>query len=258
MKITESLKQVEAAFKQVRHLILDGAGKAEHTSKADGSPVTQTDVAVEEKLTELLTPHDIPVFGEESGYNDEQLPDTCWLIDPIDGTKNFIANSPTFTSMAALIHNKQTVAAIIYNPSTNDVFTAQKGLGAFKNGERLTLAAKPLPSTAWCKDQFTGELTATLQPKHVVCQPITTGGGFGFTQVAEGLIAARFQLWAQGYTHDYAPGALLVSEAGGIILPILDNEYTFTTKCFVACHPELEPIIRQHIPRLRELELQRS
>lgn len=252
-----AIEFIKNAFRQVRPIILEGAGKVGHISKNDGSPVTPTDVAVEKKLQELLASIGVPVFGEESGYDDKNLPEACWLIDPIDGTKNFIAHSPTFTSMAVLIKNGEALAAVIYNPSTDDMFTAIKGEGAFKNSTRLHLATTPMAHVALCKEQFINELNDILQPKGITCQDMHTGGGYGFTQVAEGSVAARFQLWGGGYTHDYAPGALLVREAGGIILPILDKEYTFTSRCFVACHPDLEQTIRPHLPRLRELELQK-
>src|SRR4051812_26557466 len=100
-QIAEALQVVQDGFRQVAPLILSRVGTADHTDKDDGSPVTATDVEVEEKLLALLGERfpDVPVYGEESGYPAD-LTGAFWLIDPIDGTKSFIANVPAFTSMA--------------------------------------------------------------------------------------------------------------------------------------------------------------
>jgi len=256
--VDDSFRAIQTIFRESQPYILEHAGKSTYTSKLDGSPVTDIDVAIEknvQKKMENLFPG-LPIFGEETGYG-KDLPDLFWLIDPIDGTKNFIANIPTFTCMAALIQNGETVASIIYNPSTNAMFTAQKDKGAFKNEARLNLSESALPPVAFCKERFIEELNSILRPKQVACEKAPTGGGYGFTMVAEGLAAARFQIHAKGYVHDYAPGALLIREAGGAILPILDVPYTYTSHSFVACHPDLESILTPYLPRLRELEDQK-
>lgn len=260
-EVNDSLALILEIFKQFRPIILARAGKTAFTTKTgDGSPVTETDVEIEKALQAKLAEKfpSIPVFGEESGYDDAKLPPACWLVDPLDGTKSFIANQPTFTCMAVFIQNKEATAAIIYNPSTQDVFTAQKGEGAFKNGVRLDLTAIPLPKVAFCKSIFFEEINAMLAPKSVSCQEPPAGGGHGFTMVADGQAAARFNLHGGGYTHDYAPGGLLIREAGGALLPILNDTYSFTDNCFVACHPELAETIRPHLARLRELEMTRT
>jgi fructose-1,6-bisphosphatase/inositol monophosphatase family enzyme len=134
------------------------------------------------------------------------------------------------------------------------MYTAQLGKGTYKNGERIRLTTKPLPPVALCKGVFIDELDTMLKPAGVTCQEAPTGGGFGFTMVLDGLAAARFNMHSGGYTHDYAPGGLLVREAGGVLLPIAEDEYTFETRSFVACHPGLAATIRPHLPRLRALD----
>lgn len=254
-KITEALAVVQTAFRQVRPYILERAGKSEYTDKADGSPLTEADIEVEKTLMAAMTARfpSIPVYGEETGY-DKDLPETCWLIDPIDGTKSFVKNIPAFVNMAVLIHHGEAVASAIYNVTLDDMYTAQKGKGAFKNGVRLDLATTPLGHTAICKSRFNEVLNRILAPKHVTCETGPAGGGYGFSKVADGEFAARFNMLGGGYTHDYAPGALLVREAGGAVIPIKEDLYTYETRSFVVCHPELEPIIRSHVAELRALE----
>jgi fructose-1,6-bisphosphatase/inositol monophosphatase family enzyme len=254
MDIGSSLQAMEEALRQNGPIILKRAGSVASTDKDDGSPVTDTDVEVEENIKASVAQRsNIPVYGEEGGY-EHDLPETFWLVDPIDGTKSFVEGTPTFTSMAALIHQGETVASLIYNPSTDVMYKAQKGGGAFRNGEKLELAKLRMPGRAFCKEHFIEPLNGMLEPAGIVCEDAPSGGGYGFTMVAQGEAAARFNLHSGGHTHDYAPGALLVSEAGGVLIPVLDDEYTYETRSFVACHPGLERLVRELVPRLRELE----
>jgi 3'-phosphoadenosine 5'-phosphosulfate (PAPS) 3'-phosphatase len=101
---------------------------------------------------------------------------------------------------------------------------------------------------------FIKTLDEVLQPAGVICKSAPKGGGHQFLQVAEGEAAARFTLHGRGHTHDYAPGALLVREAGGAIIPVNDDTYTYKTRSFVACHPKLESLMQANVATFRELE----
>ncbi len=255
-EIDRALAVIQHVFRECRSYILERAGKSAHTDKKDGSPVTDADVEVEKRILAAMGRHfpGVPVYGEETGYGDD-LPETFWLFDPIDGTKSFVENVPSFTSMAVLIQEGEAVASVIYNISTDDMYVAQKGKGAYKNGVRLDLSQVPLPRVAYCKERFFKPLDVILAPKGVHCENGPSGGGFGFTLVVDGLSAARFNMLGGGYTHDYAPGALLVREAGGILVPIKNDVYTYDLRSFVACHPDLAPILRPRAHELRALEI---
>jgi len=255
VEINDALDIVREVFAHFRPLIMERAGKSAYTDKQDGSPVTDTDMEIELALQAALTRRfpDVPVFGEETGYGTD-WPAAFWLVDPIDGTKSFIAAIPAFTCMAVFIQDGEALASVIYNPSSDDWYVAQKGKGAHKNGKRLDLHATPLPAVALSKEAYFAPLNAMLEPKKIVCEETPSGGGYGFTLVADGLAAARFNLRSRGSTHDYAPGALLVQEAGGVLLPVQDEVYTFETRSFVAAHPALEPILHAHLHQLRDLE----
>lgn len=254
--LDQSVEAMEHALRAVRGIILEHAGSASASYKADGSPVTDIDIAVEKQIYSQFTAGfpDIPVFGEESEY-DEDLPAVCWLIDPIDGTSNYIKNIPTFTCMAVLIRDNEAIASIIYNPSNDTMYTAKLHGGAYKNGVKINLVATALPSVALCKGRHIEPLNKILSKKNIHCEIAPEGGGFGFTLVADGQAAARFQLHSRGYIHDYAPGALLVREAGGDIIPISENNYTFKSRSFVVCHPALNRTIHSGIAGIRNLEL---
>lgn len=253
--IDAMLDHLQNCFRRVRPLVIETAGKSDFINKQDGSPVTDTDSKVENIIFKSMEDRfpGIPVFGEETGYSDK-LPEACWLIDPIDGTASFIENIPTFTSMAVLILDGEAVACAIYNFSTNNMFVAQKSKGAYKNGIKMNLQSKELPTKALCKGRFIDELNMILMPEGVSCEIGSVGAGHGFSLVADGLFAARFQLNSGGYIHDYAPGALLVREAGGKIIPLDKDTYTYDSKSFVACHPGLEDTIRTHLQSIQALD----
>lgn len=254
--IQAMIDTIQLCFKQARPLILENAGTTRFTSKQDGSPVTGTDVEVEKIVTDAMVQKfpSVPVYGEESGYADD-LPAVCWLIDPVDGTDSLIKNLPFFTCMAVLITDNEATACVVYNPTTQDMFTAQKGLGAYKNGKRLDLSTIPLPLEANCKGRHIAHLNKILEPSGVSCVVAPSGAGFGFAAVAEGSSAARFQLHSRGYSHDYAPGALLVREAGGCIVTLKEDTHPYTLRSFVACHPQLETVLQENIGIIRGLEI---
>lgn len=251
----DMVEHFQKIFLQVRPIIMDNAGSGSYTSKSDGSPVTATDTEVEQIILAEMK-NQFPrmvVFGEESGYFDE-LPTACWLVDPIDGTASFIENIPAFTCMAVLIVDKQIMASIIYNPSTDEMFVARKNKGATKNGIRLQLSELPLPSKALCKGRFIPKLNEIMSKAEIECEIGATGAGFGFAKVADGSFAARFQLASQGQIHDYATGGLLILEAGGCIIPLDNSTYDYKCKSFVACHPALEKTIRANLTAIHRLE----
>lgn len=254
--IRGSIEAVQEAFRQVAPLILSNAGQAKSADKPDGSPVTETDLAAEKQIIEFLNRHfpGLPVVGEETGYDINNLPESCWLIDPIDGTRSYIKNIPAYTSMGVLLHRGRAEASVIYNPSSKDMYVAWAGRGAFKNGNKLDLLRVPLPSIMYCKEQFVEKMNDYFASGHVIAQSAPSGAGEAFSLVASGQSAARFQLLPGGYLHDYATGALLVREAGGDLIPILEDNYTYRTRSFVACHPGLSDLVRENLPYLRQLE----
>jgi histidinol-phosphatase len=107
-------------------------------TKADRTPVTQADRECEAKITEILSQH-FPAYGflgEEMGARAGQV-NTRWIVDPIDGTKNFIRGIPFFATLIALEENGEITAGIMSAPAINDLLYARKGQGAFANGQQV-------------------------------------------------------------------------------------------------------------------------
>ena len=118
--------------------------------KDDKSPLTEADTKSNEIICEALATAypEIPLLSEENKAEDYAVRkdwDYFWLIDPIDGTKEFIKKNGEFTVNIALIHKDTPVLGVVYAPALGDMYKAKKGEGAFKNGEKLPLKVNETP-----------------------------------------------------------------------------------------------------------------
>lgn len=109
--------------------------------KADESPVTAADKAAHAIISAYLTPTNIPILSEEGKHQDyttRQQWDYFWLVDPLDGTKEFISKNGEFTVNIALIHKNKPVAGVVYAPVLGDLYYGSKETGVYKNNIQLT------------------------------------------------------------------------------------------------------------------------
>ena len=242
------------------HAVLDRAAafareageRIAHVSRAAGTQreghynfVTETDVAVQEYLRGELT----ALLPGSRFYAEEQenapLTDAyTWVVDPIDGTMNFIAHRQYSCVSVALLHQKTPVLAIIHQPYTGEMFTAIRGEGAFLNGRRLRVSDRPFdkaltnlgtspyyaalaPATAYCFQQFLSR-----------CGDIRRSGSaaLDLCDIACGRADIFFELRLSPW--DFAAGALLVTEAGGVFAMPYEERIDFgKPACILACNP---------------------
>lgn len=194
-------------------------GGFEVTLKPDKSPVTQADREAEQVIVETLKAAfpEHGFLGEEFGAQGST--EIRWIIDPIDGTRNFIRRVPIWAVLLALEEHGEITAGVVLNPVTGDLYTARKGQGAFANGERIRVsevsalsrallvhATLSLIRKAGCWDGFIRLVDATEMQR-----------GFGdyldYVLVAEG--KAEIAVEADLKPWDLAPMKILIEEAGG-------------------------------------------
>lgn len=253
-QISEMVVSVADVIKSFKPQLLVASGNIDFDSKQDGSPVTRLDVEIENKLKSIIHSRwpEVGVGGEESGYSTGY--DTFWLFDPIDGTKSFIEGRPSFTNMGTLIQNGQTVASIIYNPSSGKLYTAEKGKGMYKNGHLIKLdKVKPESKIVLCKPSFIKEVEKLVKPYGFECVDNQSDAGNGLAWVAEGKVAARLQIHGNGSPHDYAPGAFLTIEAGGEVISLDGTPYSYNTTSFIACNQKFTQVVYDNIEFFIEL-----
>ena len=119
--------------------------------KDDTSPLTEADLASNNVLIKALQKYNLPILSEEGksiAYSERKEWEYYWCIDPIDGTKEFIKKNDEFTVNIALIHINTPVLGVVYAPALGEMYNAQKGEGAFKNGQKLPLKQNDFPQNS--------------------------------------------------------------------------------------------------------------
>ncbi|WP_369359474.1 inositol monophosphatase [Streptomyces sp. cg2] len=189
--------------------------------------VTIADRRAEEHLTAALTAL-LPgsrVVGEEAVHADPTVLDALhgdalvWIVDPVDGTRQFVHGDPGFATLVALAHRGEVLASWTYAPALGQMAVARRGAGAWLNGERLT-AGHPAPGAdlevATSHPDFTTDdqkrVLAALETPGVAHRPCGSAG-LEYLHIALGRLDATAFSWENSW--DHAAGLLLVHEAGG-------------------------------------------
>ena len=194
------------------------------TKSADWDLVTDADVNAERMLTTALRALiDIPVVGEEATAANESLldivgaPGACWVVDPVDGTRNFVDGKETFACMIALVDEGRTQAAWITYPSTGREIHAAAGIGAFLDGERIVTPppAEPDALRGAIGARFVqGGREAVLERASALgpASPIRFCAGWDYLDVITGI--TDYVSFSRTLPWDHAPGSLIAREAG--------------------------------------------
>ncbi|WP_395298502.1 inositol monophosphatase family protein [Kitasatospora hibisci] len=224
-RVAEILAEASAEAVEPRFRALTAG---EVMEKAPGEVVTiadrEAEAIIERRLRDLLP---VPVVGEEAVAADPALAralhsePAVWLVDPVDGTSNFIAGRPDYAVMASLVRSGQTVASWIWQPSNAVCYTAELGAGAWRNGHRLTRTPAPAVPAEWrgaVKSRFLEpEQRRRVEANSAAFGEVTPGrhaAGIEYPELAEGRL--DFILYWRTLPWDHAPGSLLVTEAGGV------------------------------------------
>jgi myo-inositol-1(or 4)-monophosphatase len=197
------------------------------TEKQHNDFVTDIDQAVEQAIIETLLKAypDHAILAEESGAsaNMHDEAEFAWIIDPIDGTTNFMHGYPQYCVSIALSQRGVITQAVVYDPVRNDLFTATKGAGAYLNDKRIRvtkhdrIANTLLASGHGAGPRALDEYLKMYQTMSERCQAIRTAGAaaLDLANVAAGRVDGFYEKGLKPW--DIAAGALLVTEAGGIV-----------------------------------------
>lgn len=198
------------------------------TEKQQNDFVTEVDRAAEQAIIEVLQTAypDHAILAEESGpssnLHDEN--ENVWIIDPLDGTTNFIHGFPQYCVSIALQQRGQITQAVVYDPTRNDLFTASKGGGAFLNEKRIRVAkrdkmAEALIGTGFPYRDMQGldQYMSMFRVMTQKCAGLRRPGAaaLDLAYVACGRLDGFFEKGLQPW--DAAAGSLLITEAGGIV-----------------------------------------
>jgi myo-inositol-1(or 4)-monophosphatase len=236
-------------FGEVSELQVSRKGAADFVSAAD----LKAEQTLFEELTRVRPGYGF--LGEERG----EIPGTDkthrWIVDPLDGTTNFLHGIPHFAINVALERDGLIVAAVTYNPVTHDLFWAERGRGAFLNDKRLRVSARARLDEALFATGIPflghGQHARFLKELHQIGQKVAGVRRFGSAALDLAWVAAgRYEgYWERDLgAWDLAAGVLLVSEAGGMVTDAEGGETMLTGGSICAANPSLHPLV---IERLR-------
>jgi histidinol-phosphatase len=189
------------------------------TLKADQTPVTQADREAEQVITRMLGQAfpDWGFLGEEFGERGPQ--DTRWIIDPIDGTKNFIRRIPIWAVLIGLEERGEVTTGVVFNPVSGDLYTARRGEGAYLNGERIRVSDLGALKDATVLHsglrlvREAGWWDGMVRLFDAASRTRGFGDYYGYGLVAEGKAEVYVEVDLKPW--DVAPVKILVEEAGG-------------------------------------------
>ncbi len=202
--------------------------RVKFTEKMPNDFVTEVDQAAEQAIIEILTTayptH--AILAEESGASANLHDDNenVWIIDPLDGTTNFMHGFPQYCVSIALQQRGQITQAVVYDPTRNDLFTASKGSGAYLNDKRLRVTKRDRMQDALIGTGFPFRNMKGLEEYIEMFRIMTQkcaglrrpgAAALDLAYVAAGRLDGFFEKDLKPW--DMAAGSLLITEAGGIV-----------------------------------------
>ncbi len=236
---------IEAAHK-AGQLILQHFGQPQEIHlKGPADVVTQVDRDAEDIIVRVIqqTFPDHVFLGEE-GHTASQSADHVWIIDPLDGTRNYAMGIPLFCTSIALTAKGQTVLGVVHDPLHGETFYAEAGKGAYLNGkkvhhtkktnmEQAILSAGFLPVPR-AKDPSVAVLMLLRLRPMIEAIRIMGSAALNLAYVACGRFDIAFQDWLSVNAWDLLAGALLVEEAGGIATDFAGKPISLTSRDIIA------------------------
>jgi myo-inositol-1(or 4)-monophosphatase len=188
--------------------------------------VTQVDKAAEDAIVQILRQAypDHAVLAEESGLSESAGAEYRWIIDPLDGTTNFIHGFPQYCISIAVQHRGASAHGVIYDPGRNELFTASKGAGAFLDNRRIrvtrctqlgdALVGTGFPFKEIARiEAYLGQFRRVMQGSAGIRR--AGAAALDLAYVAAGRLDAFWELGLAPW--DMAAGALMIQEAGGLV-----------------------------------------
>ena len=218
--------------------------------KSDHSPITIADRLAHKAIKDALGATRIPILSEEGRemlYDERRNWDLFWLVDPLDGTVEFIKGNNEFTVNIALMENNVCVASVVYVPYFEKIYIADKGVGSFVrygvapdsaadySYERIVAGCERLPLADGANERLriavsrshqtpeTAEYVRRAMERHPDAEVVEQGSSYKFCLLAEGSVDYYVRT-THTYEWDTAAGELILAEAGGSSRSLPDNE----------------------------------
>jgi myo-inositol-1(or 4)-monophosphatase len=249
---------MDAAARKASRRLLRDFGEVEQLQVSEKGPsdfVSSADLKAEQTIREELEKArpDYSFLMEEGGKVEGKDKSNCWIIDPLDGTMNFLHGVPHFCISIALERDSEIFAGVIYDPTRDEMFYAEKGQGAFVNDKRLRVSgrnqlkdsfvATGIPNrgrgNAQVKARFSREMTLLMPEVAGIRRMGSAALDFAW------LAAGRYEAyWERGLSAwDIAAGLIILREAGGIVTEINLGERMLETGSVLAANGRMHDLV---------------
>lgn len=200
------------------------------TDKKPDNPVTDADYAADNLLKEELT-----TLLPEAGWLSEETVDSperlskklAWVVDPLDGTKEFVMGIPEFSVSVGLVEDGQPILGVIYNPASNELYYGEKGGGVYFNGQKTPTSNRTELAGSVVDASRSERKRGEFEPFEELVEVRTMGSiAYKLARVAIGQCDAS---WSRGPKNewDICAGVLLIQENGGTVVNLDNHPFTF-------------------------------
>jgi myo-inositol-1(or 4)-monophosphatase len=252
------LKVALGAAKKAGVVFKKNFGKPKHVSKKNGNYrnlVTEIDKNIESLIKREISKSfpEHRILGEESGWSGKTLADYTWILDPIDGTTNYIQGLPLCCISIALWDKRGPLIGVVYNPLSDMLFSALRGKGAYLNGQKIKVSSttdvkNAIGSFGWTDP----EDGIKLYPKLVVASRklrVLASSVLATCFVGNGIfdyyVVPKILIW------DFAAGAAIILEAGGKITDFQGRPFTISSKSAVISNKKIHTEILNKLKDLK-------
>jgi len=202
--------------------------------KSDNSPITEADIASNKIIQKIISASDYPILSEETKDNKKRLEkETVWIIDPLDGTSDFINKTGEFTIMIGLVRKQVPILGIIYCPPQNTLYIAQRNQGSYQlAGEKWSKMSvstiSDLTKSRTVYSRHHSEESERLFFKYIKTKKLTKrGSSLKAIDVASGTSELYFTSTNKIKQWDTCASYCLVKEAGGNMTDVYGNDLNY-------------------------------
>lgn len=249
-KMTKFLEISQHAARAGGQILLDWQNRITAREKGPKDLVTEADLASQNEIRQILLDafpdhdflgeEDAPLSDAERRQRETHRAEYRWIVDPLDGTANYVHGLQSFAVSIALERRGQVIAGVVYDPILDECYSAEKGAGAWLNGKRLQTSKclelrKAMVAASFSPQVSRGsnEITRFIEVLHT-CQSVRRLGScaLNLSYVAAGRLDAYWTTCVKSW--DAAAGILLVEEAGGHVSNLAGDSFDLENPEFIA------------------------
>lgn len=235
--LPETEKAISAALKAGNEIMSIYQNGFDSEIKDDNSPITKADINSNRIILDVLSETNIPILSEEENDEIKRLEfEKIWIVDPLDGTSDFIQKTGEFTVMIALVYRNEPIMGVINCPAQKSIFFAEKGKGAYKFSDNSWRKIHVSNQNELKQAKAVGSRNHLTEKEKEILEQLeisnfqSKGSSLKVTDVASGIADVYFTTTDKMKQWDTCASAILIQEAGGKFTDLLNQEIKYNVK----------------------------